>query len=542
MLQARAISKSYGGNQVLDGVSFVVNAGERLALLGPNGAGKSTLLRILAGAEEPDAGRVVLSPPSLQVGYVPQGYADQLDVSVESVLPELARRRALEQEVARLAIRLAQEKQPPTSLANAYQVAVEELAALSNAVESEIQPLLQEWGLGSLDHGRPVGSLSGGERTRLGLARALARRPDVLMLDEPTNHLDMAGIEDLEAWLAGYRGALVLVTHDRALLATIPTSVLELSPEGGGWRDFSGPYTAFLETKQRELEQQRSAYGRQGRQVRRVREQIRRLKQRASRVENETTDFHFQKQATRVARQAKVVERRLERFLTSERRVERPERQSRLRPELAAAARSGDRVLLLECVSLQAGGRTILRDVSFELFYGDRAALLGPNGSGKTALLRAIARGLEPASGLVRVGSGVRIGLLEQGQEALDPSLNAIEMLRSLAAVDEGTLRRFLDHYLLTASDVHTPASRLSYGQRARLALAKLALEGVNLLLLDEPTNHLDIASREAFEEELGGFEGTVLIVTHDRYFVESFASKLLRIEGESVREYRLRV
>ena len=168
-------------------------------------------------------------------------------------------------------------------------------------------------------------------------------------------------------------------------------------------------------------------------------------------------------------------------------------------------------------------------------------ALLGPNGSGKTTLLRAIVGRVSPTAGLVRVGSGVRMGLLEQGQEDLDPSLNAIETLRPLAAVDEGTLRRFLDHYLLTASDVHTPASLLSYGQRARLALAKLALEGVNLLLLDEPTNHLDIASREAFEEVLGSFDGTVLIVTHDRYFVESFASKLLRIEDETVREYRLR-
>jgi len=242
-----------------------------------------------------------------------------------------------------------------------------------------------------------------------------------------------------------------------------------------------------------------------------------------------------------VARQAKVVERRLERFLTSEQRVERPERQSRLRPVLAAAPRSGDRVLSVEGLCLQAGGRAILRDVSFELFYGDRVALLGPNGSGKTTLLRAIVGRVSPTAGLVRVGSGVRMGLLEQGQEDLDPSLSAVEMLRPLAALDEGTLRRFLDHYLLTTSDVHTPASRLSYGQRARLALAKLALEGVNLLLLDEPTNHLDIASREAFEEVLGSFEGTVLIVTHDRYFVESFASKLLRIEDETVREYRLR-
>jgi ATP-binding cassette subfamily F protein 3 len=203
------------------------------------------------------------------VGYLPQGHVDQPGLAVDSAIPELARRRELERQVARLAIRLAQEKNPPTSLANAYEAALEDLAASSKAVEGGIRPLLQQWGLGSLDYARPVASLSGGEKTRLGLARVLARRPDILLLDEPTNHLDLEGIEDLEAWLADFAGALVLVTHDRALLSTVPTSLLELSPEGGRWRCFSGVYTAFLETKERELEQQRSAFGRQDRQVRR---------------------------------------------------------------------------------------------------------------------------------------------------------------------------------------------------------------------------------------------------------------------------------
>ena len=541
MLQAHNISKAYGGKQVLRDVSFVVNAGERLALLGPNGAGKSTLLRILAGVERPDGGRATLSPPALRMGYLPQGYADRPGLTVDGAIPELARRRALEQRVVRLAGRLALDEAPPDSLTEAYESALAELATSSEAVETKIEPLLHEWGLGSLDYGRPVASLSGGETTRLGLALVLARRPGVLLLDEPTNHLDLEGIEDLEAWLAGFRGALVLVTHDRALLAAIPTAILELDPGDGRWRHFNGPYTAFLETEERELEQRRMAYGRQERQTRRVREQIRRLKQTALRIEGETIHFHYLKRAARVARQAKVVERRLERSLASEQRVERTERERRLRPEVAAAARSGDRALSVEGVCLDVGGRSVLRDVSFELFYGERMALMGPNGSGKTTLLRAIAGRLEVDAGAARLGAGVRVGLLEQGQEELDPTLNAIETLRPLAATDEGTLRRFLDHYLFTAADVYTPAARLSYGQRSRLALAKLALEGVNLLLLDEPTNHLDIPSREAFEEVIGAFAGTVLVVTHDRYFVETFASQVLRMEEGTVREYPLR-
>jgi ATPase subunit of ABC transporter with duplicated ATPase domains len=277
MLQVRHISKSYGEKQVLRDCSFIVNAGERLALLGPNGSGKSTLLRMLAAVEEPDGGRTALSPPSLRLGYLPQGYADRPDLTVEGAIPELARRRALEQEVARLADRLAQQEGPPPALTEAYASALEELSALAQAVDGGIDALLGAWGLDALEHDRPVASLSGGEQTRLGLARLLARRPDVLLLDEPTNHLDLEGIERLEAWLAEFRGALVLVTHDRALLATIATSVLELAPDDGSWRHFRGPYMALLEAKERELKEQRAAYGRQERQARRVREQIRRL-------------------------------------------------------------------------------------------------------------------------------------------------------------------------------------------------------------------------------------------------------------------------
>ena len=542
MLQVRHVSKSYGDKEVLRDVSFVVNAGERFALLGPNGAGKSTLLRILAGAEEADGGRVALSPASLRLGYLPQGYADQPGLSIEEAVPELARRRALEQEVARLARELASADDAPASLTDEYASALEAFADAAKAIEGGIEPLLEAWGLGALDAERPVASLSGGEQTRLGLARLLARRPDVLLLDEPTNHLDLEGIVALEAWLAGFRGALVLVTHDRALLAKVPTSVLELSPDDGAWRHFRGTYPAFLEAKARELEEQRAAYGRQRREERRVREQIRRLKQWASRIEGETIHFYYLKRAARIARQAKVVERRLERRLASEERVDRPRKELRLRPEFAAAGRSGDDALSVDALTLEVGGRTLLQEVSFGLRYGERAALLGPNGSGKTSLLRAIVGQWEPVAGRVRLGASVRVALLEQGQEDLDPDRNAIETLRPLAAMDEGTLRRFLPHYLLAAADVYTPAGRLSYGQRARLALAKLALQGVNLLLLDEPTNHLDIPSREAFEEVLGAFEGTVLIVTHDRYFVEAFATQALRIEDGTVREYRLRV
>lgn len=540
MLQVRNISKSYGDKEVLRDLSFVVNAGERLAVVGANGSGKSTLLRITAGIEAPDAGRMTLSPPSIRLEYLPQGYDDQPNLRLDTAIPELDRRRELEREVNRLAGLIGRREGAPASLTETYASALEELAGIAKEVETGTEPLLQEWGLGSVERDRPVASLSGGEQTRLGLARLLSRRPDVLLLDEPTNHLDLEGIEALEAWLAEFKGALVLVTHDRAVLARVPTSVLELAPEGGGWRRFGGSYAAFLEAKERELARQRAAYGQQLRQEQQIRDQIRRLKQWAQRIENTTIHFHYRKRAARIARHAKTTERRLERFLDSEKRVERPKREARLRPQVPAAARSGDDVLSVENLRLSVGGRTLLRDVNFGLRYGERVALLGPNGSGKTTLLRAVVGELRPDDGRVRMGAGVRPALLAQGQEGLAPALNPVETLRPVATMDEGELRRFLHHYLFTAADVRTPVAKLSFGQQTRLALAKVALQGVNLLLLDEPTNHLDIASREAFEEALDTFEGTVLVVSHDRFFVEAYASSALYIEDGTVREQQI--
>jgi ATP-binding cassette subfamily F protein 3 len=540
MVRVSNLSKSYGGNDVLTAVSFVVNAGDRLAVIGPNGSGKSTLLRVLAGLEPPDAGHVLRSPPALGVGYLPQGYADRPDLTLEEAIPDLGRRRALEREVARLAGRLGS-GETGDEVVDAYAAAVDGLAAAEGA-EGRLAGLLDAWGLGEVDPARPVASLSGGEQTRLGLVNLLVQAPDVLLLDEPTNHLDIDGIERLEEWLRAFKGALVLVTHDRALLAAVATSILDLGSGDAGWRFYDGTYTAYLEATERELAQRRAAYGRQERQIRLMREQIRRLKERALRTERRTIDFYYRKRAARVARQAKTVERRLERFLDSGERVEKPQREARLRPDLAASARPGDEVLRVEGVTLQAGGRVLLRDVSFGLRHRERVALVGPNGSGKTTLLRAVMGEVTPTAGRIRLGASVRAGLLAQDQHTLDPERNAVEALRDVATMDEAELRRFLHHYLFTAADVHTPAARLSYGQRARLALARLVLQGVNLLVLDEPTNHLDIPSREAFEGALDRFEGTVLLVTHDRYFVESFASRVLAIEDGTLRDYPLRV
>ena len=541
MLQARNLSKAYGGHQVLKGVSFVVNRGERLAVIGPNGAGKTTLLRILAGLERPDEGEVALSPPALRLGYLPQGYAGAEDLTVEDAFPELARLFALghlERRLALLAEALAHappERSAP--LADDYAAALAELESARRDLDlSGMAPLPTAWDR-QIDTRRRLDSLSGGEQTRLGLSRLVLGRPDLLLVDEPSNHLDIEGLEWLEAFLSRFRGALVFVTHDRALLEALATSVLDVQGPAQH-RLFAGGYSDYLATRHREREEQEAAYGRQRRRVRRVKDHVRQLKERALRVELSTTNFYYRKRAAKVARQAVVVERRLQRFLESEERIEKPVKGYPLRPGLAAPGRSGDLVVSLEDVSVGFERRPLLRDVSFELCHGQRAALVGPNGSGKTTLLRLIAGELAPSAGRVRLGRSVRLGFLEQGKEGLDPAVTPVETVRLLKPMAEAEARRFLHHYLFSGDEALTPIDRLSYGQRARLALARLVLQGASFLMLDEPTNFLDILSREEFEGALAAFTGTVLVVTHDRHFIGRFPEVVLTIEGGTVRRY----
>lgn len=536
MLQLRQISKSYGARRVLRDVSVTVNEGDVLCLLGPNGAGKSTLLRIVAGLETADEGRVVLSPGTLRLGYLPQGYADATGKPAGDVIPQLALVRKLEARVARLAESLARGENETGS---EYGSALDELQAATDAVE-RFHVLLDVWGLPPPVLSRPIESLSGGEQTKLGIAQVVAAQPDVLLLDEPTNHLDIEGLERMEEWLREFKGALLIATHDRTLLSRTTNSVLEIAERGGAARHFRGTYVSYLETIQREIGGKRAAYGRQQRELARIEETIRRLKERGQRTERKTTHHHYRKRAARVTRAAKVQERRLERTMRSGGRIEKPKQGYKLRPLLRSLPRSGDDVLVLDGVHVAVGGKTLLRDVSFELRYQDRAALLGPNGSGKTTLQRLIMGQLSPQSGSVRMGVGVVARMLSQEQDELDGQSSPMATLREVAPMEESDLRAFLHSYLFTSADVERRVSQLSYGQRARLNLARVVLGGVNLLLLDEPTNHLDIPSRESFEAALDGFEGTVLIVSHDRFFLERFASRILVIENGSVDEYAI--
>ena len=543
MIKVSGIAKGFGGRTVLDGVSFVVNAGERAGLVGPSGCGKTTLLRIIAGAEAADAGSVeVLS--GLRIGYLRQGYAGAESRAAGEVFPTLFAQRDGEAEVAVLAGRMADETDPARvgALADAYAAALARLE--SGGAADDVQAGWQELGLRAVAPEQPVGALSGGEQTKLGLLELVASRPDILLLDEPTNNLDIAGLEWLDGYLAAFAGPVLLVSHDRAFLDDHVASVLELDAATGRLEAFAGNYADYAAEKARRHAELWERYGRQQRRERRIQQAIAGLKAKAQRTENRTIHFYFRKRAAKVARRAVTLQHRLQRELKSEEHIEKPVRlPHRVRAEIEQGQRAGARMVAAEGLTLAVAGRTLLRDVDLVIGWGERMVLLGPNGSGKTTLLRAVLGEHPPAGGAVRVGPAVRTGYLPQKAEQpgedgrRDNGATPLEVIRRTTPLSESEARRFLHRFLFAGDQALTPLDRLSYGERRRLDLARLVVAGANLLLLDEPTNHLDIQSREAFETALEDFAGAMLVVTHDRYFIERFADRVLAIEDGRLRE-----
>ena len=541
LLQAFDLAKRYGDVLLFEGVQLILNAGDRVGLVGPNGCGKTTLLRVLSGRESADAGSVRRAPPHARVGYLPQvttfGPGDRVrDALVERHAPNPD---ALAARVEELAAQMASaEGAELQRVQHAYAEALEALAQAEELPEHQMEQVLAGLDLGHLDSDAPIDRLSGGEQTRLGLARLLLQRPDVLLLDEPTNHLDIDGLEWLERYLQAHRGAALVVSHDRTFLDRTVTRILEMSPETRAVREYAGDYTAYTEQKAREQAAHEQAYREQQERIAQLESAVRGLEGQARSIESETIHYHYRKIAKKVARQAVVRRRRIERMLSDEERVEKPRQSWKMKLEFVETPPSGQEVLRLDGIAKGYGGRTLFADVNLLLRRGERVALVGPNGCGKTTLLRLITGEEAPGTGSVTLGAGVRWGYLAQGHDTLDPRLTPYETVRRSAPLDETDARRFLHLFLFAGDEVFLPVGNLSSGERTRLALGTLVLQGCNLLILDEPTNHLDIPSRERFEEALDGFEGTVLAVSHDRAFIASQADGLWAVEGGSIRTY----
>ncbi|NLD75013.1 MAG: ABC-F family ATP-binding cassette domain-containing protein, partial [Chloroflexi bacterium] len=513
MLQVSDVSKTYGDTQVLDRISFTLNRGDRFALIGPNGSGKTTLLRILMGEEPPDSGSVRLAAPRNRIGYLPQALALDHVTTVRDAVSgvEFLTTEGLAARVERLAQEMATagDAQRP-ALERAYTAALDRLSQPGAALpDHDVERVLAGLALDYVAPDTPVGQLSGGQKTRLGLARLLLGNPELLILDEPTNHLDITALEWLEEYLGGHDGGLLVVSHDRTFLDRLVNGVLALDAYTHTLTAYPGTYTDYAEARATEEEKTRRAYLEQQTRIARLQAAADAARAKARRIEHETIDFHYRKRARKVAREGVVRQKRIERLIESEDYIEKPALHYEMKLEFLETPPSGQDVLILEDLGKRYGDHVLFRDVNLILRRGERIALLGANGTGKTTLLRLIVGEEAPSEGNLRVGANVRIGYLSQEQDNLDWDQTPLEFIRAVAPLSETDARTFLHYYLFSGEEVFVPIGSLSFGERARLALGGLVLQGCNLLLLDEPINHLDIPSRERFERALAEYDGT---------------------------------
>ena len=528
MFTASQITRRFGPDLILDRVQLTINRGDRVGLVGPNGAGKSTLIRILVGLDRPDAGSVSRTPPDLRIGYLPQALLDLEAGSVGDVL--LDARGALGRAERRLK-ELEEALAAPDLDAPATERLLAEYGDAQTAWEAAggydrlHRAELIGAGLGVDTFGlqTPVAQLSGGERTRLGLARLLLDEPDLLILDEPTNHLDIEALEWLEEFLKGFPGAMLLASHDRAFLDAVANRILVLDPETHALKAYAGGYSAFEAARQAERERHAMAWQDQQSYIREVEADIRRIKGQAQGIQQgpkRNRDFYGAISA-KVARQAKARERKLEKYLASDERVDKPRQGWGIKLDLTGADGGSEVVARAENINFAYGNNPpVLVDASFDLLAEQRVALVGPNGVGKSTLIKLLLGQLQPTAGRLRLSPSVNAGYLAQESETLDPRHTVLESLRTVAPWNETESRNFLHRFLFGGDMPHRLVGALSYGERVRLQLARLVAGGSTFLLLDEPLNHLDIPARERFEEALQSFAGAILLVSHDRYFV----------------------
>jgi ATP-binding cassette subfamily F protein 3 len=535
LLEVRHLKKYYATHKAVDDISFSIEAGSIFGLLGPNGAGKFTLLRILTGQEPPDSGSVSLSAGDT-LGYLPQGIAQETGLSVQQAIlsgsPELERAyRQLEALSRRLAA-----GEPAPDVLDAYGQALTRYEALGGyRLENDMAAILAGLGLADLDLDAPLRLLSGGERTRVMLARLLLSQPGILLLDEPTNHLDIAALEWLEEWLRSFRGAVLIVSHDRVFLDHTVRRILELDDESHQLREFAGNYSAYAAEVEREFAKQAATWRDQQAEIRRLEADITRTREQARSTEKGTNNDHQRRLAKKVAAKANAKEQRLKRYLEAAERVEKPAEKWRMRLSFGDPPRSGQIVAELAAVAQQFDGRWLFQSVNLTLQQGERVALVGPNGAGKTTLLRIITGAQAPTRGSVRIGPSVRIGYMPQQQETLDPAATVLDIVRAEAPMGQSELHRFLHFFLFEGDQLYLPVGDLSYGERARLLLARLVASGANCLLLDEPINHLDIPARQQFETALEAFPGAILVAAHDRAFIERVATSVWALEDGTV-------
>ena len=508
------LGKSFGVRQVFSNVSFEIKEGDRIALVGPNGAGKSTLLKCILGIEELDEGQVVMSPVA-SIGYLQQdvnlgdaSLAEEIETAWEDV-------HALENKLQELTAYLETHEASESDL--------QRLDYLQNRLEwlggydYEQKTKRIVYGLGFTDEDlyKPANAFSGGQKTRINLAKALVRSPDFLFLDEPTNHLDMEMLEWLEGYLSSYRGGILIVSHDRYFMDRIVTGVVELDHHKA--TTYRGNYSRYVAQREERLKADTIAYEKQQEYIKKTEEYI---------------DKYRAGIKSKMARGRQSQLNRLE-------RLEAPETSHSLDFKFPPAAMSADKVLVLDHVSI--GYKTddpIIDDVSMVVRRGESVALIGPNGAGKSTMVKAIVGELFPTEGHIDIGNRVQVGYFSQEHEELHDWWQVVDEIINNYNFTEEKARNVLGSFLFKGDDVFKLVGDLSGGERARLALLKLFLQGDNFLILDEPTNHLDVPTREIVERALQQFGGTCFIISHDRYFLDQVSTRTLVLENKGITEY----
>ncbi len=523
VLSANNLTKTYGTDVIIDKASFHLNAGDKVGIIGRNGAGKTTLLNMLAGKLPCDEGEFFVSQ-NTKIGYLKQrdNFSGEGTV-IEEIEGIFAGLKELEKEIARLSGDVARNPHDARLIDRLDDLQRRFEREGGYTYKSEIIGILNSMAFDESFYNKKISSLSGGERTRLALAALLLEKPDILFLDEPTNHLDIGTLKWLEQYLEAYRGTIMVVSHDRYFLDRTVNRIFEV--ENHKVYSYQGKYSDYAAQKKIRRETELRAYNNQQREIARQEEMIRKMKQHGTE--------HLAKRAASREKRLDMIER-----------IERPESEmGKMKIHFKENFPSGGDVIIAENLEKGFGRgaerRELFRGVNLDIKRGERICILGPNGVGKTTLLRVILGELSPDAGYLKIGHNVDFGYYDQGQLLLNDSNAVLEELKeSYRLYTDTEMRGILGRFLFRGEDVFLPVGSLSGGEKARLSLLKLMLSGANTLILDEPTNHLDIESKEVFEEALLEFPGTVIVVSHDRYFLQRIPTRILELTPEGAVEY----
>lgn len=514
--QAQDLEQRFGGNIIFSNISFSVPDNARIGLVGPNGAGKTTLLKIMTGQQEPTSGQFTINK-GLKVGYITQENGLDEDKTIwDEMLTVFNDLIEKNKKITKMQEQIADHPEDEDLLKRYDQLAYDFEQEGGFTYQAEIKSILNGFNFKENTWNKVIGTLSGGEKTRLAFVKLLLQKPPVLLLDEPTNYLDLDTLDWLEAFLKNYQGAIITVSHDQYFLDHLANQIFELN--FGKLTTFKGNYSQYV--KERELmdSQQEAAYEKQQEKIKKEEEFIQKNLVRAS--------------TTKRAQSRRKVLDKME-------RIKLPRHKQKVRINFTSERPSGKEVLIAKDLTIGYPDKVMVSDIDFQVNKNDRVAIIGPNGIGKSTLLKTIMKKLEPKGGSIKYGASLDIGYYDQELQSLDPSKTVLDTIWDRhKTMPEKDVRSILASFLFTAEDIDKTVGQLSGGQKARLTLTVLSLEKDNFLLMDEPTNHLDIEAKEVLEEALDNYDGTLLFVSHDRYFINELANKIISVRDGHAKIY----